>query len=66
MKILGLLKNENYTAWVQGNHTRLVISGKLFEVLSKGSIKNPHYNLLNYQGYSEEEAVATFMENEDT
>jgi hypothetical protein len=43
-----------------------MIIGKLFEVRSKSLIKNPHYDILNYQGYSEEEAVATFMESEDT
>jgi len=65
MKILELLKNEGYTTWVQGNHTRLLISGKLYEVFTRKKGKYSRYNKLSYQGYHEEEAVICFMESEN-
>lgn len=66
MKIVDLLKNMDYTTWIQGNHTRMLLSGVLFEVLSRGPGKGSSYNHKHYEGYDEEEAVASFMESEDT
>jgi hypothetical protein len=63
MKILNLLKDETRCVWVQGQHTRLLLSGELFEVLSQVNSKGA-YVRKNYEGYIEEEAVAAFIKSE--
>lgn len=66
MKIIELLKNIRYSGvWVQGHHTRILLTGTLYEVLSRksNSIKGT-YPDLKYQGHDEEKAVAHFIESE--
>jgi hypothetical protein len=66
MKIIDLLKDENRTVMIQGHHTRMLLSGDLFEVFSRpSSSKSSFYREKKYEGYDEEEAVAAFVKSED-